>query len=89
MAVRGSTRPSSPGRVKFGVEHDVLVGWDYQLYDNYTDRRGAANFNTTPMDLYNPVETHVPVDVIEFPGHPDRLLHAAHTRRVRPGRAWR
>ena len=55
------------GRVKFGVEHDVLIGWDYQLYDNYTHRRGAANFNTTPLDLYNPVETHVSVDVLSFP----------------------
>ena len=55
------------GRVKFGVEHDVLIGWDYQLYDNYTHRRGAANYNTTPIDLYNPVETHVPVDVLSFP----------------------
>ena len=55
------------GRVKFGVEHDVLIGWDYQLYDNYTHRRGLANYNTTPIDLYNPVETHVPVDVLSFP----------------------
>ena len=55
------------GRVKFGVDHDILVGWDYQLHDNYTHRRGAANFNTTPMDLYNPVESHVSVDVLSFP----------------------
>jgi len=55
------------GRVKFGVDHDVLVGWDYQLYDNFTHRRGAANFNTAPMDLYSPVENHVPVDVLSFP----------------------
>ena len=55
------------GRVKFGVDHDLLVGWDYQDYDSYTHRRGAANFNTTPMDLFNPVETHVSVDVLGFP----------------------
>jgi iron complex outermembrane recepter protein len=55
------------GRVKFGVDHDVLVGWDYHLYDNATDRRAAANFNVTPMDLFNPVETYVPVDVSTFP----------------------
>ena len=55
------------GRVKFGVDHDVLVGWDYQLYDNYTDRRAGANFNTTPLDLFNPVETHASVDPLSFP----------------------
>jgi outer membrane receptor protein involved in Fe transport len=55
------------GRVRFGVEHDLLIGWDYQDYDSLTYRRGAANFNTTPVDLFNPVETHVPVDVYSFP----------------------
>jgi iron complex outermembrane receptor protein len=55
------------GHLQFLVEHDVLVGWDYQDYDNYTHRRGAANFNTTPLDLYNPVETHRSVDVYGFP----------------------
>jgi iron complex outermembrane receptor protein len=47
------------GRAKLGVDHDFLVGWDYQDHGNFTHRRGAANFNTTPMDLYNPVESHV------------------------------
>jgi iron complex outermembrane receptor protein len=55
------------GRVMAGVPHDVLVGWDFQEYDNYTHRRGAANFNTTPMDLYDPVETHAFVDLDSFP----------------------
>lgn len=55
------------GRVTVGVPHDVLVGWDFQDYDNDTHRRAGANFNTTPMDLYNPVESHVPVDVHSFP----------------------
>jgi iron complex outermembrane receptor protein len=55
------------GRVMAGVPHDLLVGWDFQEYDNYTHRRAAANFNTTPMDLYNPVETHAFVDLDSFP----------------------
>ena len=54
------------GIVKAGVEHNLLAGWDYQDHDNRTDRRGAANFITTPVDLYNPVEMHVPVDVHAF-----------------------
>ena len=32
-----------------------------------TDRRGGANFNTTPIDLFNPVETHANVDIGSFP----------------------
>jgi iron complex outermembrane receptor protein len=55
------------GRATVGVPHDVLVGWDYQDYDNYTHRRAGANFNTAPMDLYNPVEAHVHVDLDSFP----------------------
>jgi iron complex outermembrane receptor protein len=55
------------GQAKLGVDHGFLVGWDYQDYSNATDRRAAANFNTTPMDLYNPVETHVNVDLDTFP----------------------
>jgi iron complex outermembrane receptor protein len=55
------------GQVRAGVDHNLLVGWDYQHNPNYTHRRGAANFNTTPLDLYEPVETHVPVDVHGFP----------------------
>lgn len=55
------------GRAKIGVTHDFLVGYDFQDYDSRTDRRAGANFNTTPIDLYSPVETHVPVDVHSFP----------------------
>jgi iron complex outermembrane receptor protein len=55
------------GIVKLGVEHNLLAGWDYQDHGNRTDRRGTANYNTTPVDLYNPVETHVPVNVHAFP----------------------
>jgi iron complex outermembrane receptor protein len=55
------------GIVKVGVEHNLLAGWDYQDHANRTDRRGTANYNTTPVDLYNPVETHVPVNVHAFP----------------------
>ena len=50
-----------------GIEHDVLAGWDYQFYPNRTDRRGGANFNTTSIDLFNPVETHANVDLGTFP----------------------
>ena len=50
-----------------GIEHDVLAGWDYQFYPNRTDRRGGANFNTTSIDLFNPVETHANVDIGSFP----------------------
>jgi iron complex outermembrane receptor protein len=55
------------GRVRLGVDHDVLAGWDFQEYDNHTHRRAGANFNANPMDLYNPVETHVAVNLANFP----------------------
>ncbi len=55
------------GHSSAGVPQDFLVGWDYQGYDSVTDRKAAANFNTAPMDLYNPVETHVARDVDSFP----------------------
>jgi iron complex outermembrane recepter protein len=55
------------GQVKLGVTNDFLVGYDYQDYGNYTHRRAGANFNTTPLDLYDPVETHVNVDLDSFP----------------------
>jgi iron complex outermembrane recepter protein len=47
------------GQRRLGLDHNFLAGWDYQDYPGFTDRRAAANFNTTPMDLYDPVETHV------------------------------
>jgi iron complex outermembrane receptor protein len=55
------------GQVKIGVTNDFLVGYDYQNFGSITDRRAGANFNTTPLDLYNPVEAHVNVDVAGFP----------------------
>ena len=55
------------GQAKLGVNHGFLIGWDHQDYSNYTDRRALANYNTTPLDLYNPVETHKDVDVHGFP----------------------
>ena len=55
------------GQVKLGVTNDFLIGYDYQDFSNYTHRRAAANFNTTPIDLYDPVETHVNVDLDGFP----------------------
>ena len=42
---------------KAGVSHDVLAGWDYQNYSTRTTRADAASVATTPIDLYNPVET--------------------------------
>ena len=55
------------GQARFGVNHDFLAGWDYQYYPGHTNRRAGANFNTTPMDLYNPVETHASVNLDDFP----------------------
>ena len=55
------------GILRLGFDHNLLAGWDYQDHGNRTDRRGTANYNTTPVDLYNPVETHVPVNVHTFP----------------------
>lgn len=45
------------GQVKTGVNHDVLVGWDFQDYSSRTTRATEASVPTTPIDLYNPVET--------------------------------
>jgi len=47
------------GHVRFGVAHDLLAGWDRQDYSNFTTRSNAASVPTTPIDLYDPVETHV------------------------------
>ena len=54
------------GHARLGIDHDFLVGWDYQHHRNQTDRRGAANFDTTPLDLFDPVETHVSVNLDDF-----------------------
>jgi iron complex outermembrane recepter protein len=53
--------------MRLGVTNDFLIGYDYQGYGNFTHRRAAANFNTTPIDLYDRVETHVNVDLDRFP----------------------
>jgi iron complex outermembrane receptor protein len=55
------------GQIRSGITQDFLLGYDFQDYGNYTHRRAAANFNTTPIDLYDPVETHVTVDLDSFP----------------------
>ena len=47
------------GPVKFGVNHDFLMGWDHQTYRSRTTRVDAASTPTTAIDLYNPIETHV------------------------------
>lgn len=47
------------GPVQLGVNHDLLVGWDHQTYLRRTTRAATASVLTTPIDLYNPVETHV------------------------------
>ena len=47
------------GPVQLGVNHDLLVGWDHQTYQRRTTRVASASVLTTPIDLYNPVETHV------------------------------
>jgi iron complex outermembrane recepter protein len=53
------------GPVRLGVNHDLLVGWDHQSYLRRTTRVATASVATAPIDLYNPVETHVPRT--EFP----------------------
>jgi outer membrane receptor protein involved in Fe transport len=35
------------------------MGWDHQTYRSRTTRVASASVATTPIDLYNPVETHV------------------------------
>ena len=47
------------GPVRFGVNHDLLVGVDHQSYRRQTTRAAGASVLTTPIDLYNPIETHV------------------------------
>lgn len=47
------------GPVRLGVNHDLLVGWDHQSYRSRTTRMAGASTATTPIDLYNPIETHV------------------------------
>lgn len=46
-------------RFKTGIQHQVVGGWEYQRFFNFTNRSAAASSNTTPIDLFNPVETHI------------------------------
>ena len=62
-----SNQAELSGHVRLGVDHDFLIGWDFQNYFSQTDRRRAANLNTTPIDLFDPVETHVSVSLDHFP----------------------
>jgi catecholate siderophore receptor len=47
------------GPVNFLVRHDLLAGFDHQFYRSRTTRVDSASVLTTPIDLYDPVETHV------------------------------
>jgi iron complex outermembrane receptor protein len=47
------------GPVRFLVNHDFLIGWDHQTHRSRTTRVATASVLTTPIDLYDPVETHV------------------------------
>lgn len=47
------------GKVRAGVEHDLLTGLEYQHYRTRTTRSNDASQFTSPVDLFNPVETHV------------------------------
>lgn len=47
------------GRVRFGLDHDILAGLELQRYRSRTTRSVDASAETTPIDLFNPVETHV------------------------------
>ena len=41
-----------------GLRHNLLVGWDHQSYHSRTTRSNSANITTTPINLFEPVETH-------------------------------
>jgi iron complex outermembrane receptor protein len=47
------------GSFNLGIEHTLLAGWEGQRYYNFSHRSAAASSVTTPIDLFNPVETHV------------------------------
>ena len=47
------------GQFRLGVENRLVVGWEGQRYYNFSNRSAAASTDTTPIDLFNPVETHV------------------------------
>lgn len=47
------------GHVRFGVDHDILAGTELQQYRTRTTRSNDASQATTPIDLFDPIETHV------------------------------
>jgi iron complex outermembrane receptor protein len=47
------------GPVRFVVNHDFLMGWDFENYGRRTTRVETASVAATPIDMYNPVETHI------------------------------
>lgn len=47
------------GQFQLGVKHRVVFGWEGQRYYNFSHRSATASSVTTPIDLFNPVETHV------------------------------
>jgi iron complex outermembrane recepter protein len=46
------------GDFRLGVRHRFLAGWDHQDYHSRTTRSNNANITTTPINLFDPVETH-------------------------------
>jgi iron complex outermembrane recepter protein len=49
-------------RFSTGFQHQLIGGWEYQRFFNFSNRSAAASTATTPIDLFNPVETHVDRD---------------------------
>jgi iron complex outermembrane receptor protein len=43
----------------FGLESRLLSGWEFERFNSVGDQSATASTATTPIDLYNPVETHV------------------------------
>jgi len=41
-----------------GLRHNILAGWDHQSYHSRTTRSNNANITTTPLNVFDPVETH-------------------------------
>jgi len=46
-------------RVKFGVDHKLLGGYEFQRFANFTNRTDLSGTTAPPVSLYNPVETYV------------------------------
>ena len=56
-----------------GMDNRLLGGWELQRVDNVVDRSATASTPATPIDLFDPVETHVS-RAIELTGF-DRFRH--------------